>query len=163
MEPGLAQSIARILGKTDLEPSALFLELTESAAMGDALANATVLEEIRDLGVRMMLDDFGTGHSSLSHLERLPVDYVKIDRSFIGRLGGEHGGAQRLVSGIIGLAHALELKVVAEGVETHEQLELLRAMGCDWAQGHLFSEPLPAESVDNLLAAVRHRDLFGGA
>ncbi len=145
-EPGLTQSVARILDETGLDPSSLFLEVTESTAMRDALATAAALEDLQNLGVRTILDDFGTGYSSLSYLERFPVEYIKIDRSFVGGLG-QHPGAEMLVSAIISLAHALGLKVIAEGVETEKQCELLRGMGCDLAQGHLFSEPLTAKEV----------------
>jgi EAL domain-containing protein (putative c-di-GMP-specific phosphodiesterase class I) len=160
-EPGLSQSVVRIIGENGLEPSSLYLEVTESTAMRDALATAATLEEIQELGVRTILDDFGTGYSSLSYLERFPVDYIKIDRSFVGGLDKEPGAAV-LASGVISLAHALGLKVIAEGVETKEQFERLREMGCDLAQGHLFSEPLTAEGVANLLVAAHHHDHYGG-
>ncbi len=156
-EPGLAQSVARILNESGLEPRSLFLEVTESTAMRDVLATAAALEEFQNLGVRTILDDFGTGYSSLSYLERFPVEYVKIDHTFVGGLG-EYPGAKMLVSAIISLAHALGLRVIAEGVETEEQFERLREMGCDLAQGHLFSEPLTAKEVTDLLVAVHHRN-----
>ena len=130
--------------------------------MRDALATAATLEEIQDQGVRMILDDFGTGYSSLSYLERFPVDYIKIDRSFIGGLG-QYPGAGMLVSAMINLAHALGIRVIAEGVETQEQFERLREMGCDLAQGHLFSEPLTANEVSDLLAAAPHRNPLGSS
>ena len=155
-DPGLAQSVARILDETRLEPRSLFLEVTESTAMWDAQATVAALEELQDLGVRTILDDFGTGYSSLSYLERFPVEYIKIDQSFVGRLG-QYPGAEMLVSAIINLAHTLKLKVIAEGVETEGQFERLRRMDCDLAQGYLFSKPLPAKEATDLLAAVRHR------
>ena len=160
-EPGLADTIAHMLDETDLDPHYLFLEITESTAMGDAQTTAAALEELKDLGVRAIIDDFGTGYSSLSYLERLPVAYVKIDHSFVGGLS-EKPGAAVLVSGVISLAHALGLKVIAEGVETEEQFERLRGMGCDLAQGYLFSEPQSAKGVADLLVAVDHRDPPGG-
>jgi diguanylate cyclase (GGDEF)-like protein len=149
-EPGLADILSRILDETGLDPHYLFLEVTESTAMSDAPATAATLEVLQDLGVRAILDDFGTGYSSLSYLERLPVDYVKIDRSFVGGLGKEPGAAV-LASGVISLAHALGLKVIAEGVETEEQLERLREMGCDLAQGFYFAKPLSGEEAAALL------------
>jgi diguanylate cyclase (GGDEF)-like protein/PAS domain S-box-containing protein len=149
-DPGLTRTIAQVLEETGLEPRSLGLEITESTAMGDALATAAALEELQDLGVRVVIDDFGTGYSSLSYLERFPVDYIKIDRSFVDRLD-EDTGAAVLVSGVIRLAHALSLKVIAEGVESAEQLERLRGMGCDVAQGHFFSESLPSEAAGALL------------
>jgi EAL domain-containing protein (putative c-di-GMP-specific phosphodiesterase class I) len=156
----LADTVGRILDETDLDPHYLFLEVTESTAMSDAPATAATLEVLRGLGVRTIIDDFGTGYSSLSYLERLPVDYVKIDRSFVGRLGKEPG-AEVLASGVISLAHALGLKVIAEGVETEGQLERLREMGCDLAQGHLVSEPLTAKGVVDLLVDAHHRNPLG--
>jgi diguanylate cyclase len=136
------------------------LEITESTAMSDAPATAATLRALQDLGVRAIIDDFGTGYSSLSYLERFPVDYVKIDRSFVGGLAKEPGAAV-LASGVISLAHALGLKVIAEGVETQVQLERLREMGCDLAQGYLFSKPLTAKGVAALLVAAHHRNLLG--
>jgi EAL domain-containing protein (putative c-di-GMP-specific phosphodiesterase class I) len=148
-EPRLADTVARILDKTGLEPNSLFLEITESTAMEDAPATAAALKELQDLGVRAIIDDFGTGYSSLSYLERFPVDYVKIDRSFVAGLDREPS-TEMLVSAVIRLANSLDLKTIAEGVETERQLERLREMGCDLAQGHLFSEPLRAEVVADL-------------
>jgi diguanylate cyclase (GGDEF)-like protein len=149
-EPGLASTVGRILDETELDPHHLFLEITESTAMSDAPATAATLRELQDLGVRAIIDDFGTGYSSLSYLERFPVDYVKIDRSFVGGLGKEPGAAV-LASGVISLAHALGLKVIAEGVETEEQFERLREMGCDLAQGFYLAEPLSGEEAGALL------------
>jgi EAL domain-containing protein (putative c-di-GMP-specific phosphodiesterase class I) len=118
--------------------------------MGDATATVTALEGLKDLGVRMSIDDFGTGYSSLSYLQRFPVDQVKIDRSFVAKLGADPG-ATALVSGMIRLAHSLGLGTIAEGVETKEQLERLQGLGCDMAQGHYFSSPLTGEAVGALL------------
>ncbi len=159
-EPGLADTVGRILDETELDSHYLCLEVTESTAMSNAPATAATLEELQDLGVRAIIDDFGTGYSSLSYLERFPVDDVKIDRSFVGGLGEERGAAV-LASGVISLAHALGLKVIAEGVETEEQLERLQEMGCDLAQGYLFSEPLTAQGVAALLVAAHHRNPLG--
>jgi EAL domain-containing protein (putative c-di-GMP-specific phosphodiesterase class I) len=161
-EPGLAETVGRILEDTDLDPHYLCLEVTENTAMSDAPATTATLEVLRDLGVRAIIDDFGTGYSSLSYLERFPVDYVKIDRSFVGGLG-EESGAAVLASGVISLAHALSLKVIAEGVETEEQLERLREMGCDLAQGHLFSEPLTVKAATNLLIFAHYRNPLGSS
>jgi diguanylate cyclase (GGDEF)-like protein/PAS domain S-box-containing protein len=149
-EPDLTETIRRILAETGIDPTCLHLEITESTAMGNAPATVATLEELKDLGVRMIIDDFGTGYSSLSYLERFPVDYIKIDRSFVSKLV-EDPGAVSLVSGMIRLAHSLGLKVIAEGVETEEQLERLQGLGCTLAQGHYFSEPLPGEEVGALL------------
>jgi EAL domain-containing protein (putative c-di-GMP-specific phosphodiesterase class I) len=149
-DPDLHRVVGQILKETGLEPSSLNLEITESVAMEDAPATAAALEELHALGVRVIIDDFGTGYSSLSYLERFPVDYVKIDRSFVGKLE-EETGARVLVKGMIDLVHALGLEAIAEGVETAGQLERLRGMGCDMAQGHYFSRPLPSEAAASLL------------
>jgi diguanylate cyclase (GGDEF)-like protein/PAS domain S-box-containing protein len=153
-DPGLTRTVAQVLEETGLEPRSLGLEITESTAMGDAPATAAELEELQNLGVRVVIDDFGTGYSSLSYLERFPVDYIKIDRSFVDRLD-EDPGAAVLVSGVIRLAHALGLKVIAEGVESAQQLEQLQRMRCDIAQGHLFKKSLPSEAAGALLE-TRH-------
>lgn len=151
-EPGLPQIIARVLEETELEPSSLFLEVTESTAMEDAPATAATFEGLKDLGVRAIIDDFGTGYSSLSYLGRFPVDYVKIDRSFVGGLG-EDRASTLLAKGVIDLTHAFDLKVIAEGVETKGQLQQLREMGCDLAQGFYFSEPLTSEAAKEWLVS----------
>jgi EAL domain-containing protein (putative c-di-GMP-specific phosphodiesterase class I) len=108
------------------------------------------IELLRQMGVRFAIDDFGTGYSSLSHLRTLPVDCVKIDRSFIKDLAQQGSGSTTLVRGIIGLAHNLELQVVAEGVETQEQLSLLQGMGCDINQGFFLHRPMPRDAVEKL-------------
>ena len=149
-DPDLFRDVHRIIRESDLEPSSLDLEITESVAMEDASATAATLEELHALGVRVIIDDFGTGYSSLSRLERFSVDYIKIDRSFVGRLDGE-SGAGVLVKAMIDLAHALGIEVVAEGVETAGQLERLREMGCGLAQGYYFSRPQPREAIQVLL------------
>ncbi len=148
--PHLARDPAQILQGTGLEPRTLALEITESVAE-DAQFAISALEELKDLGVQLMIDDFGTGYSSLSYLKNFPVDYLKIDRSFIAPLGKSPEDTA-LVAGIINLVHALGLEVTAEGVETAEQAEQLQNMGCDLAQGYYFSKPLPAETMPALLS-----------
>jgi EAL domain-containing protein (putative c-di-GMP-specific phosphodiesterase class I) len=118
--------------------------------MEDAPATAAALEELKTLGVRVAIDDFGTGYSSLSYLERFPVDSLKIDRSFVDKLG-QDPGTTVLVAGMIDLAHALGLRVIAEGVEATEQLRRVKELGCDLAQGNHFSRPLPDEAAGALL------------
>ena len=112
--------------------------------MADEQLAARLLGELHDLGVTVALDDFGTGYSSLSHLHRLPIDRVKIDRSFVARLSDDEGAAA-IVSGVVGLSESLGLGVVAEGVETAAQLAFLRELGCDAAQGYLLGRPQPGE------------------
>jgi diguanylate cyclase len=122
--------------------------------MRAAGAETNALEELRRLGVRLAIDDFGTGYSSLSYLHQLPVDELKIDRSFINRIAAGNRDAH-LVEAIMGMAHALDLAVVAEGVETAEQLEFLAELGCQQAQGYLFSPAVPAEVLRQRLTTGR--------
>jgi EAL domain-containing protein (putative c-di-GMP-specific phosphodiesterase class I) len=142
--------VAEILRETGLSPGNLVLEITEDAVMEDARYAIGALEELKSMGVRLAIDDFGTGRSSLAYLKRLPVDYLKIDRSFVERLGEDLKGVE-IVSGTLALARALSLRTIAEGVETQAQLERLNEMGCDLAQGNLFSEPLGADAMKRYL------------
>jgi EAL domain-containing protein (putative c-di-GMP-specific phosphodiesterase class I) len=141
---GFIAEIEQAIGINPHAAAGLELEITESLIMEDVKHSIATLKAIRAMGVTIAIDDFGTGFSSLSYLARLPVDSLKIDRSFvIGMTVGPQGLA--LVSTIINLAHSLKLKVVAEGVETQEQSRLLRLLDCDEMQGYLFSKPLPVE------------------
>jgi diguanylate cyclase (GGDEF)-like protein len=146
----LAAEIASILAETGLPPSRLELEVTESVAMDRAEVGLGALQAIRDVGVRIALDDFGTGYSSLAYLRDLPLDTLKIDRAFVDALGAASTDAS-IVSAIVGLAHGLGIEVVAEGIETPEQLAVVRALGCDRGQGYLFSAPVPPDEVCGLL------------
>jgi diguanylate cyclase (GGDEF)-like protein/PAS domain S-box-containing protein len=147
---GLVADVRRVLAETGLPPQALLLEVTESVLMERVDEAVAVLRELKALGVRIAVDDFGTGYSSLSYLARFPVDILKIDRSFIEHLT-KKDDAKELVRMIIGLGRALNLQTVAEGVETGGQLEALREMGCDIAQGFLFMRPVPDWCIDELL------------
>ncbi|HEX2740856.1 MAG TPA: EAL domain-containing protein, partial [Rubrobacter sp.] len=142
--------VADVLAETGLARPDLVLEITEDAVMEDAGYAIGALEELRRMGVKLAIDDFGTGRSSLAYLKRLPVDYLKIDRSFIERLGEDSKGVE-IVSGTLALARALNLRTIAEGVETPAQLEWLREMGCDLAQGNLFTQPLDADAAQRFL------------
>ncbi|HLD09661.1 MAG TPA: EAL domain-containing protein, partial [Methylophilaceae bacterium] len=128
----------------------LELEITESLIMQDIEANIQKLRAVRDMGVEIAVDDFGTGYSSLSYISRLPINTLKIDRAFIMNMTGNPDDLS-IVSTIISLGHSLELKVVAEGVETEEQANLLRLLKCDEFQGYLFSQPVPAEQIEEFL------------
>ena len=150
--PDLVGDVRRALDETGLSPSALLLEITESAVIEDAEEAASTLEALKALGVHLALDDFGTGYSSLSYLERFPVDVLKIDRSFVAKIGRDAGGTA-LLSAVVGLAQVLGLQVVAEGVETAEQRDLLQGVGCDLLQGYYFSRPLPQDEAAELLTA----------
>ena len=148
--------VAEILGETEIYPGSLELEITEGTMMSNGVHSADhALRNLKNLGVQLAVDDFGMGYSSLSYLKRFPVDFLKIDRSFIAGLGQDADGASKdaeIVRAMIDLTHALGLKAVAEGVETYEQLARLRNMKCDLAQGNYFSEPLPSEALEVILA-----------
>jgi diguanylate cyclase (GGDEF)-like protein/PAS domain S-box-containing protein len=146
----LVEIIGRVLEETGLPPRSLRLEITESAIMENAETATVLLGRLKRLGVQLSLDDFGTGYSSLSYLHRFPLDALKIDRSFIGRMDEEDRSAQ-LVHTILTLARSLGVAAVAEGVETDAQLRALREMRCEYGQGYLFSRPLPPEEVEILL------------
>jgi len=146
----LASQIGKILQETGLDPRCVNLEITETIAMADAERSAIVLSELKALGVRLDIDDFGTGYSSLSRLQRFPVDTLKIDRAFISRIDTDTATHQ-IVRIIVMLAHGLRLKVVAEGVETQAQVDLLKNMGCELAQGYFYSRPAPTEAIEQLL------------
>jgi diguanylate cyclase (GGDEF)-like protein/PAS domain S-box-containing protein len=153
----LITDIERILDETGLDSSALHLEITESAFIGDVRSAHTTLNRLQSLGIEWSIDDFGTGYSSLSYLHRLQAGTVKIDRSFVSRLNHEKRGAE-MVSAIVGLAHNFGMDVVAEGVETAEQLACVRQLGSDYAQGFYFSKPIDAAAAEPLIAAQPWRD-----
>ena len=150
----LAETVMRILEETDLGPEFLELELTESSIMSNAEATIVVLTKLQTMGIAISVDDFGTGFSSLSYLKRLPIDSLKVDQSFVRELATDPDDAA-LVMAIVNLAHTLRLRVVAEGVETQEQLRFLRLLRCDEIQGYLISKPLPVEGIEQLLATPR--------
>jgi diguanylate cyclase (GGDEF)-like protein len=145
------QHLRELLESTQINPQMIKLEITESAIANQNQATLDILHQIRDCQIELSIDDFGTGYSSLSYLEEFPVNVLKIDRSFINRIDDpEHQGG--LVPGIIGIAHTMGMIAIAEGVETPIQLEKLRGLGCDFAQGYLFSKPLDPEAIGELLA-----------
>jgi len=146
----LLQVIRDALQAADLDPSFLEVEITESALMSDPEESVTILEQLSRMGVVVSVDDFGTGYSSMSYLRRFPIDKLKIDRGFIAELISRADDAS-IVKAIVSLAHSLHLKVVAEGVETEEQLALLKSLGCDQYQGFCFSPAVPAPKFATLL------------
>ncbi len=151
VQPNLVQNIAALLNELGLPPHALKLEITESTVMEDPTGAVAMLQSMKDLGIRLAIDDFGTGYSSLSYLHRFPLDTLKIDRSFIsGESQGLNG--MEIARTVMPLAKNLQLDVVAEGVETAEQVQLLKNLECKYAQGFFFSEPLSAEEAAALLA-----------
>jgi diguanylate cyclase (GGDEF)-like protein len=151
-DPRFADQVAGLLADTRAPAARLVLEVTESGAMRDLPATLRMMEHLRILGIRFSIDDFGTGYSSLSHLKRLPVDEVKIDRSFIQEIETQ-GEDDVIVRSTIGLGHALNLKVVAEGVESASSMEMLRRLGCDLIQGYFVSKPLPTREFTAWVAA----------
>ncbi len=147
----LAASVAEVLRRSCLEPTHLRLEITEGALVDESAGAQGSLEALSELGVQLVLDDFGTGYSSLAYLNRFPLDALKIDRSFVDALGVEQERTA-IIEAIIGMARALSLDVIAEGVQNEAQVSELQRLGCDYAQGHIFSPPLGADEVSRLLA-----------
>jgi diguanylate cyclase (GGDEF)-like protein/PAS domain S-box-containing protein len=150
LQPHLVDDIKKLLRDVTLPPEALKLEITESAVMADPAAAAETLQQIKSLGISLAIDDFGTGYSSLSYLHRFPLDTLKIDRSFIS--GENDGDSMEIARTIMPMAKNLRLDVVAEGVETLEQVALLKRLQCKYAQGYYFSKPLPPEDVAPILS-----------
>ncbi len=149
-DPGLIDMLAQVLRDTGCPPSALTIEITETALMVDLEDAVVTLATIKDMGIGLDLDDFGTGYSSLVYLKHFPVDRIKIDRSFVAGLG-TNSADTTIVASTIALAHAVGIRAVAEGVETLGQLALLQQMGCDYIQGYLLSRPLDADSLADWL------------
>ncbi len=157
-QPDLANVIAEVLSDTGLPAELLQLEITESAILEHPEGAATTLNRLKQIGVRLSIDDFGTGYSSLSYLQRFPIDSLKIDRSFVQHLGVERaidGDDARIVRAIVMIGRNLGKQVIAEGVETASQLQLLREVGCDFAQGFFFSKPIDGQACHHLLRIAR--------
>jgi EAL domain-containing protein (putative c-di-GMP-specific phosphodiesterase class I) len=152
IDPGLVSRIARILATAGANPSQLCLELTETAFLVDEASCLERLKALKTLGVSLCVDDFGTGYSSLSHLTKFPIDVVKIDKSFTEGLGLRERDTA-IVESVIALGRALGIVVVAEGVETQERADRLRALGCHQAQGYLFGRPGPQANLFQQVAA----------
>jgi diguanylate cyclase (GGDEF)-like protein len=151
-------TVTRAMRSASLPPKHLEIELTETIVMGDVESAIVRLAELRALGVRVSIDDFGTGYSSLAYLQKLPVDVLKIDRSFVEALGASGTSAEQaraLAQAITYLGHQLDLDVLAEGVETHEQLKQLADVGCDEVQGYLLGKPMPPEEFEEHMLGVR--------
>jgi diguanylate cyclase (GGDEF)-like protein len=155
-DPNVVDRIAEVITRETVDPRAVKLEITESLIVEDNAAALEVLHRLRSLGVRLSIDDFGTGYASLSRLSKLPIDELKIDRYFIDGIGSE-GPRETILAASIGMAHGLGLPVVAEGVETPEQLGYLRAHDCEYIQGFLFSPPVPP---DDIVRFARSRTLM---
>ncbi|MPZ86695.1 MAG: EAL domain-containing protein [Nitriliruptorales bacterium] len=153
-EGAVVEDVERALENSGLPPACLVLELTESTLLRDTQSAAATVHSLKELGIRLAVDDFGTGYCSLSYLQRLPVDVLKIDRSFVAGLGSD-GRQAKLTEGIVQMARTLDMQIIAEGIESSGQLAHLRRLGCDLGQGYLFSYPLGPEDLEDLLA-TRH-------
>jgi diguanylate cyclase (GGDEF)-like protein len=154
--PDLAAQVAAIIEKVGVEPGSITLEVTESVLMEDVEIAITRLKELRAIGVKLAIDDFGTGYSSLASLRRLPVDVLKIDKSFIDGLASGVAEDAKLIRAVVELGHTMRLATVAEGVEAAEQLQTLEAFGCDMGQGYHWARPTAPEALAALLDAARH-------
>ena len=153
LEANIVTAVREALAESELEPSALMLELTEGSLMQGIAETTVKLRELKELGVRLAVDDFGTGASSLSYLRRFPIDLLKIDKSFVDELGAEDPEGPLLVQAILDIARTLHVETIAEGIEEEQQLHDLREAGCRTGQGFLFARPLPPEDVGLLLDA----------
>jgi EAL domain-containing protein (putative c-di-GMP-specific phosphodiesterase class I) len=161
LRPAIVDDVRSVLEETGLEPSRLMLEVTETAAMSDPETKVPVIEKLKQVGVRFALDDFGTGYSSLTQLTHARFDQLKLDRSFVDSI--DRPGTDAVVArSIISLARALDMPVVAEGVETQAQLDCLRELGCNLCQGYLLGKPMPGELVHGFLHERSVRPLFTG-
>jgi EAL domain-containing protein (putative c-di-GMP-specific phosphodiesterase class I) len=153
--PEFVETVQGVLEETGLSPDSLGLEITEGLLLEETPGTALTIELLQTLGVRLLLDDFGTGYSSLRYLQRYALDGLKVDRAFVAGLGEAGDGDGAIVQAIVGMARALGMGVIPEGVETDGQLERLAALGCDHAQGFLLSRPLPAGELEALLRGSR--------
>lgn len=147
----LAENILKLISGYELTPSQFMFEITESVVMENAEANVATLHKFQSMGFEIAIDDFGTGYSSLSYLRQFHVQQLKVDMSFVQGLDSGGDQDQAIVGAIIALSHALHMEVVAEGVETPRQLEILNELGCNQVQGYLLGRPLPAEQFVHLL------------
>jgi EAL domain-containing protein (putative c-di-GMP-specific phosphodiesterase class I) len=157
---GVVDRVRAHLQSTGLPAGRLTLEITESALTLDPATAQRRLEELKELGVRLAMDDFGTGYSSLSHLQRFPIDVLKIDRSFVSTI--TDGVGEALIRAVLDLSHALGIETVAEGVETEEQRSVLVALGCRHGQGHLFSRPVDGATTIRMLELAAGHSVGGG-
>ncbi len=155
-DPDLAGRIRNVLEITEIPPRCLELEITESTLMDDVEAAIRIMQEIKSTGVSIAIDDFGTGYSSLSYIKRFPIDVLKVDRSFVMDIPDDKND-MAITAAVIAMAHKLDLNVVAEGVETDEQLQYLRLNNCDEGQGYLFSRPLSLGQLHQYLVISAER------
>jgi EAL domain-containing protein (putative c-di-GMP-specific phosphodiesterase class I) len=161
-DPNLVETIRQSLRQAHLDPGCLEVEITETRLMEDVGAAAEFVQRLHRLGIRLAIDDFGTGYSSLNYLKKFPISTVKVDRSFVTDIP-ESSDDMEITAAVIAMAHRLRMQVVAEGVETHAQLEFLTEQGCDYAQGYLFSRALPLQEIRKLLGSEAIALLRNGA
>jgi diguanylate cyclase (GGDEF)-like protein/PAS domain S-box-containing protein len=154
LQPSLFEDVKEVLSSCELPPHHLKLEITETALMEDSEETVRLAQRLKDFGIRLVIDDFGTGYSSLSYLQRLPIDTLKVDRSFISKIHEKPDSNRNIVEAIISLAHKLDMTVVAEGIETPEQYAILIDMGCEFGQGYLFSRPIMTSDVVHMLGRL---------
>jgi EAL domain-containing protein (putative c-di-GMP-specific phosphodiesterase class I) len=152
-KPGFVDMVRRVLEQARLPGHLLEIEITETMLVQDVSTTLSTLKGLQDLDVRMSIDDFGTGYSSLSYLQRFDIDQLKIDRSFVADMHADTDN-ETITAAIIAMAEALKLEVIAEGVETREQVQLLQRLGCHLMQGYFFSRPLPAAKTTALLSEM---------
>jgi EAL domain-containing protein (putative c-di-GMP-specific phosphodiesterase class I) len=151
-DPNLLQTVLDILRQSKIDPFNLELEITESIIMDDVEAAISIMEAIKSKGIHLSIDDFGTGYSSLAYLKRFPIDVLKVDRSFISDIPGDTTN-MAITSAVIAMGHKLGMKVVAEGIETQEQLDFLKENNCDYGQGYLLSRPLTLPQLHHFLVS----------
>jgi EAL domain-containing protein (putative c-di-GMP-specific phosphodiesterase class I) len=149
-DPNLATTIRRCVRESGIEASQIELEITETMLIDDAEAASVTIERLHELGLRIAIDDFGTGYSSLNYLKRFPIDTIKVDRSFVMDIP-DNADDMEITAAVIAMAHGLKLEVVAEGIETAEQLGFLTKHHCEYGQGYYFSRPVPLSDVEKLL------------
>jgi EAL domain-containing protein (putative c-di-GMP-specific phosphodiesterase class I) len=161
-EGDLVADVREVLDETGADPTLLELELTETHLLEDMERATLALDQIRSLGITIAVDDFGTGYSSMTYLRELPVDVLKIDRTFVAR-ATDHGYDSTVIEAVLAIARTLELSVVAEGIETGEQLDYVRSRGCDAAQGFLMARPMPVEDAERVIFATTAPDVRANA
>jgi EAL domain-containing protein (putative c-di-GMP-specific phosphodiesterase class I) len=149
-QAGFLENVNNILEETSINPNIVELEITETVLMQSLDASIEILKKLMNMGIRIALDDFGTGYSSLSYLRKIPISTLKIDKSFIDNITSNKK-EEAIINNIIQMAHSMDLKIVAEGVEVEEQLSILKERKCDYIQGYYFSKPLPASEAEKLL------------
>ncbi len=150
-EPGLAGMVSNVLDETGLDPRLLELEITETAAMQHAAAAAEIMHDLASIGIALSLDDFGTGYSSLQYLKEFPIHGLKVDQSFVSGITFD-ANSKAIVAAVVAIGHTLGLRVIAEGIETNEQLISVKERGCDWYQGFLLGAPMSGEAFDSILS-----------